>query len=181
MIFLKIQNKLRAYYFKIRYRKIFKTGKHIVIHRDFTIVQFKNRKTKLKIILRGNNTIHSNVIFQGSGKLVFGKRSFIGQNSIIGVNEKITIGEDVMIAQAVSIRDTDHSFDSIDIPMGKQGMSTKPIIISDDVWIGYGAVITKGVTIGKGSIIAANAVVTKDVEPYSIVGGVPAKLIRFRK
>ncbi len=120
------------------------------------------------------------MIFQGSGKLIIGKRSFVSHNAIIGVNKNITIGNDVMISQAVSIRDADHCFHSIKKPMNKQGIITDPIIISDDVWIGHGAVITKGVKIGKGAIIATNAVVTKNVPDYAIVGGVPAKIIKYR-
>jgi acetyltransferase-like isoleucine patch superfamily enzyme len=65
--------------------------------------------------------------------------------------------------------------------MKNQGIITTPIVIEDDVWIGHGAVILKGVTLGQGSIIAASAVVTKDVSPYSIVGGIPAKIIGSRK
>ena len=72
------------------------------------------------------------------------------------------------------------NFQDINIPMKNQGIHTSPIIIEDDVWIGYGAVITKGVTIRKGAIIGANAVVTKDVPEYAIVGGVPAKIIKYR-
>ena len=181
MILQRVENKLRAYYFKIRYWRNFKTGKHIVIHRHFTLNEFKGKKNRLEIFLKGNNTIHSNVLFQGSGQLIFGKNSYIGSNSVIGVNERITIGENVMMSQAVSIRDTDHRFDRFDIPMSRQGIVTSPIVIEDDVWLGYGVVITKGVTIGTGSIVAANAVVTKNVEPYSIVGGVPAKVIKNRK
>jgi len=86
-----------------------------------------------------------------------------------------------MIAQCVSIRDTDHNFEDCNIAMIDQGIVTDSIIIENDVWICHGAVVTRGVTIGKGSIIAANAVVTKDIEPYTIVGGIPAKLIKKRK
>lgn len=180
MIFLKILNKSRTYYNLFRYRNVLKTGKHINIFRNFSIVQFKNKNNKLDIQLKGNNSIYSNVTIQGSGKLIIGKRTFIGHNSVIGVNERIVIGDDVMIAQSVSIRDTDHCFDSISIPMNKQGITTDPIIVNDDVWIGHGAVITKGVTIGKGAIIGANAVVTKDIPKYGIAVGVPAKVIKYR-
>ena len=65
--------------------------------------------------------------------------------------------------------------------MNRQGGTKEPIIIEDDVWIGYGVIITAGVYVGKGAILAAGAVVTKDVEPYTIVGGVPAKPIGVRK
>ncbi|MBT8255235.1 MAG: acyltransferase [Bacteroidia bacterium] len=85
-----------------------------------------------------------------------------------------------MIADAVSIRDTDHNFQDDSIPMNKQGFSTAPVKIMDNVWLGYGAVITKGVTIGSGAIVGANAVVTSDVPENAIVGGVPAKIIRYK-
>jgi len=78
------------------------------------------------------------------------------------------------------LRDTNHNFDRLDIPMKNQGFNTAPIIIEDDVWIGHGCVITQGVTIGKGAIVGSNAVVTKDVPELAIVGGVPAKLIKYR-
>ena len=94
---------------------------------------------------------------------------------------KIVIGDFVMIADNVSMRTDEHSSARTDIPMAEQGGISGEIIIEDDVWICYGAVITNGVRIGKGSIIGANAVVTRDVLPYSLVGGVPAKLIKNRK
>lgn len=120
------------------------------------------------------------MIIQGSGKLTFGARSFVGEYSVIGCNSEIEIGQDVMIAQAVTIRDTDHAFDRLDLPMNRQGIVTAPISIGDDVWIGHGASILKGVTIGKGAVIAAGAVVNRDVASMEIVGGVPARVIGRR-
>jgi len=104
----------------------------------------------------------------------------INSYSVIGVNEKVIIGDNVMIADNFSFRDTDYAFDRIDIPMREQGIITSPITIDDDVWIGHGVIITKGVMIGTGAIIAAGAVVTKDVPACAIVGGVPAKIIKYR-
>lgn len=86
-----------------------------------------------------------------------------------------------MIGSYVVIHSGDHVFDRIDISMNRQGHSEGKIIIGNDVWIGSNAVITKRVTIGDHSIIRAGAVVTKDVDAFSIVGGVPAKLIRKRR
>lgn len=87
--------------------------------------------------------------------------------------KEITIGNNVAIARDVIIRDTDaHEI------IGKQHQKVKPVRIEDNVWIGNRAIIMKGVTIGEGSIIAAGAIVTKDVPKHSIVGGVPAKVIK---
>ena len=93
-----------------------------------------------------------------------------------------SIGNDVMIAPNVSILNRAHEFRSVDISMVDQGVSEllNPII-EDDVWIGRNAIILPGIKIGKGSIIGAGAVVSKNVEQFAIVGGVPAKLIRYRK
>lgn len=142
---------------------------------------FSSERKTLNVTFLGQNSIGAHTIIQGSGKMVWGDGSFCCAFCVIGVNERIYIGQHVMIAHAVSIRDTDHAFENISIPMQQQGIVTAPIYIEDDVWIGHGATILKGVRIGKGAIIAAGAVVTKDVEPYTIVGGVPAKFIRGRK
>ena len=86
-----------------------------------------------------------------------------------------------MMAPEVAIIATNHNYDRIDIPMNQQGHSDKPITIGDDCWIGYRAVICAGVNIGRGSIIAAGAVVTRDVPDFTIVAGVPARVIKSRK
>lgn len=94
---------------------------------------------------------------------------------------RITIKKDVLIGEFTTITTTNHKFDRVDIPINKQGYIAKPILIEEDVWIGAHVVILSGVTIGKGAVVAAGAVVTKDVEPFAIVGGVPAQVIKYRK
>lgn len=111
---------------------------------------------------------------------------FIGNNSGIGANSIVlgptNIGENVMMGPDVKIFTRNHRFDRIDIPMIEQGFSDSvPVNISDDVWIGANVIILPGVKIGKGVIIAAGAVVTKNVDDYSIVAGVPAKVIKKRR
>lgn len=114
-----------------------------------------------------------------------GRGIIIGNNSGIGVNCKIQqnvkIGNDVMMGEDIIIITCTHKFDNCSIPMRVQGLKMGPVTIEDDVWIGSRVVILPGVKIGKGSIIGVGAVVTKDVSEYSIVGGIPAKLIRSRK
>lgn len=177
----KIFSKIITLYYKIIFLNTLKFEGKNRIGKRMNINKFKLGNNKLKIILKQGSRLNHDVIIQGSGNFILGERSFICSYSVIGCNEYIRIGADCMIADSVSIRDTDHNFDSIDVPMIKQGIKTEKVIIEDDVWIGYGAVITKGIHIGKGSIVAANAVVTKNVPPNAIVGGVPAKLIKYRK
>jgi len=86
-----------------------------------------------------------------------------------------------MMGPDVMIYTQNHRFDRIDIPMIEQGNTEpKPVVIEDDVWIAARSIILPGVTIGKGAVIAAGAVVTKDVPPYTVVGGVPARKIKLR-
>lgn len=110
----------------------------------------------------------------------------IGDNSGIGVNcvvrGPLMMGSDIMMGPNVRIMTGKHNTARTDIPMRLQGfLPNQQVTINDDVWIGDGAIIMPGVTIGKGSIIGAGAVVTKDVPEYSVVAGVPAKVIKYRK
>jgi acetyltransferase-like isoleucine patch superfamily enzyme len=114
-----------------------------------------------------------------AARIVIGDRSTIGFYSMIYSSKSVYIGSDCMIAPFVSIVDSNHGTDRSK-PMNRQPNSSKEIHISDDVWIGTHAVVLAGVSIGKGAIVAAGAIVREDVEPYTIVGGVPAKIIGER-
>lgn len=114
-----------------------------------------------------------------SPDLVTGAYSYIGRRCWIC--PRVTIGRYVMVASEVAILGGDHRFDVPGTPMMFSGRpAVPPTVIEDDVWIGFRAAINAGVRIGRGSIVAAHAVVTRDVEPYSIVGGVPAQPIGRR-
>jgi chloramphenicol O-acetyltransferase type B len=109
-----------------------------------------------------------------------GRFVFIGNDCHLAVS-KLDIKDFVMLAGRVAIVGGDHRFDVVGVPMCRTGRDTeKPVVIEKDAWIGYGATILHGVTIGEGAVVAAGSVVTKDVLPYSIVAGVPAKFIRKR-
>lgn len=87
-----------------------------------------------------------------------------------------------MMGPDVLIIGQNHNFESVDLPMRLQGYSSsEKVIIEDDVWIGARVVILPGVKIGSGSILGTASVVTKDIPPYAIIGGNPARLIRYRK
>lgn len=124
-------------------------------------------------------SISNNVIIKG--KIEMGYGSSIAQNcSIASEHSGVVIGKNVMMAPNAVIVDFNHGFSSTKIPMVIQSNESKKVIIEDDVWIASNCTIGKGVKIGRGSIISANSLVNKDVDPFSIFGGVPAKLIKHR-
>lgn len=128
--------------------------------------------------------VGENVNIQKNAQL--GAHISIGDNSGIGANcvlaDYVSIGKNVMMGPNCYFVTSNHAFSNVKIPMMQQGFSErKPIYIEDDVWIGYGCIFLPGVRVGKGAIVGAGAVVTKDVTPFSIVGGNPAKVIRYRK
>ncbi|MDC3073474.1 acyltransferase, partial [Prochlorococcus sp. AH-716-O13] len=106
-------------------------------------------------------------------------------NSNVMINARgggsILIGNNVLIGPNVVLRSSDHAFDKLQENITNQGMKDGNILIKDNVWIGSNCVLLQNITIGEGSVVAAGAVVTKDIEPYSVVGGVPAKVIKKRK
>jgi len=136
-------------------------------------------KFKYKLLSCGTGT------YIGHNVEIFPNCISIGHNSFIGSNcwlhSQARIGNYVMLAGQVSIVGGDHKYNVVGVPMINAGRDTnKPVTICDDVWVGHRAIIMHGVTIGQGAIVAAGAIVTSDVEPYAIVGGVPAKKIKSR-
>lgn len=107
-----------------------------------------------------------------------GANSLIGELNVLRGQGGITIGDRVYTAPMVQMLAVNHVFDDPTQPMVEQGITAEGIVVEDDVWIGAGAIITDGVRICKGAVVAAGAVVTQDVPPYTVVGGVPAKALR---
>lgn len=126
-----------------------------------------------KIVINGSFSIYTgcHVSVSQEATLTLGQ-GYINNNVTIDCFDSITIGNDVVISKGVTIRDSDnHSINN-------SGPVSSPIVIEDKVWIGLNVTILKGVRIGSGAIVAAGAVVTKDVASNSLVGGVPAKVIK---
>jgi acetyltransferase-like isoleucine patch superfamily enzyme len=110
------------------------------------------------------------------GDVVIGNHTRIGiHNTIIG---PVTIGNHVNLAQGITVTALNHNFKDTTLRIDEQGISTNPVVIGDDVWIGANAVILPGVQIGRHVVIAAGAVVTKDVPDNCVVGGIPAKVLK---
>jgi acetyltransferase-like isoleucine patch superfamily enzyme len=130
---------------------------------------------------RGTSITCTGVIANKGVGLSIGNNSAIGSHSYIGARGELRIGNDVIMGPMVTIFSENHNYESLDIPIRKQGESRKGIFIEDDCWIGAGSTVLDGVTVGHGSVIAAGSVVTKDVEAYSVVAGVPARQIKRRR
>ena len=110
------------------------------------------------------------------GDVIIGDHTRVGlHNTVIG---PVTIGNHVNLAQGITVTALNHNFTEKDMRIDEQGVSTTPVTIGDDIWIGANAVILPGVTIGNHSVVAAGAVVTKDVPSHTLVAGVPAKIIK---
>jgi len=107
-----------------------------------------------------------------------GRDSLIGEYSVIRGQGGVTIGDRVYTSPFTQVLAVNHVYEDPNRPFVDQGITAEGIIIEDDVWVGAGAIITDGVHIGQGAVVAAGAVVTRDVAPHTVVGGVPAKLIR---
>ena len=133
-------------------------------------------------VKRGALIRPTNVLLNEPGEgLRVGDGSNIGAFSYIGCSGFIELGRNVMMGPRVNLMAENHNFDRADIPMKEQGVTRSFIKIEDDVWLGAGSTVLAGVTVGQGSIVAAGAVVTKDVPAFSIVGGVPARVLKSRK
>ncbi|MCP3920741.1 MAG: acyltransferase [bacterium] len=112
--------------------------------------------------------------------LAVGAGSAIGAYCWIGASGFVSIGARVLLGPRVVMIAENHAFGDVARPIKDQGVERAGIVIEDDCWLGAGATILAGVTVGRGSIVAAGAVVTRDVAPRSIVGGVPARVLRER-
>ncbi len=112
----------------------------------------------------------------GVGDLIIGHHTRIGLgNTLIG---PVTIGNHVNLAQHITVSGLNHNYTDVEKRIDEQGVSTEPIVIEDDVWIGANSVILAGVTIGRHCIVAAGSVVSRSIPPYSVCAGTPARVIR---
>jgi len=141
------------------------------------------RRTRLDVVpwnkfnLGAESTIEDfSAVNNGVGDVIIGVRTRVGlSNTIIG---PVNIGDDVRLAQNVVLSGLNHNYQEIGSPIHEQGVTTKPIVIENESWIGANVVIVPGVKVGKHSIIAAGSVVTKDIPKYSVAAGNPARVLK---
>lgn len=201
IVFVKICQVFRGVFYRIFLNKsegLLFVGKRVKIRHCHKIIVGKslqigdnveiNALSKSGILIGNNVSILKNTIIECTGVirnigdgLVIGNNVGIAQNCFIQVRGKVIIGDNVIFGPNVSIFSENHIFSNLEIPINKQGESRIGVNIESGVWIGTRSVILDGVTIGANSIVAAGSVVNRDVLPNTIVGGVPAKLIKIRK
>ena len=148
-------------------------GKHSVIHRSARM-----DTPPYRVFSLGDYSVIESFacINNAVGDVIIGDHTRIGlHNTIIG---PVDIGNHVNLAQGITVTALNHNFSDTNKRIDEQGVSTNPVTIEDDVWVGANAVILPGVTIGEHCVVAAGAIVTKDVPPHSLVAGVPAKVIK---
>ena len=114
------------------------------------------------------------------GRVTIGAKSVIGGGTTINSYLDVTIGEGALFADDVHITDFDHRTDRLDVPIKDQGIVASPVRIGPDVWLGRGVTVLRGVDIGRGSVVGAHSVVTRDIPPYSVAVGAPARIVRSR-
>jgi acetyltransferase-like isoleucine patch superfamily enzyme len=140
-----------------------------------------NTEQTTGISIGDHSTVHESALIAANlGQVTIGRHSWIGPFCLIYGNGNVSIGDNVLIAAHTSVNTVSHHFERCDIPINDQGIYCDPVSIEDDAWIGMNAVILQGVTIGQGAIVGAGAVVTRDVPPWSIVMGVPARIVSQR-
>ncbi len=141
---------------------------------------FRGLITKPFLKCCGKVRLYEGVTIWYPYRIKLGSRVTINEFCYLSGYGNLDIGDDVLIGHRVSIVSSDHIFEDTNKTIRSQGIRGKSVKISDDVWIGANSTILAGVTIGKGVIVAAGSVVTRDIPPFSIVGGVPAKILKKR-
>ncbi|MUG92446.1 acyltransferase [Scytonema sp. UIC 10036] len=154
-------------------------GDHVWLHDN---VRLTGDGINARILLREKVMLErgSDIKAHDNGLVEIGRRTYVGPYCCFAGPGPIKIGEDCMIASHAGIYANNHNFADLTLPMKSQGVTCYGITIEDDCWLGTGVKILDGVRIGRGSIIGAGAVVTKDIPPYSIAVGVPARVMAQR-
>jgi acetyltransferase-like isoleucine patch superfamily enzyme len=115
----------------------------------------------------------------GQARVRIGEGTFLNRNVMVAAQELVEIGAHCMLANGCFVSDANHRFDDPNNPITWQGFDSKgPTRIGENCWLGAGVIVTSGVTIGERCVIGANSVVTKDIEPFSIAAGSPARVLR---
>jgi acetyltransferase-like isoleucine patch superfamily enzyme len=123
---------------------------------------------------------HGTKLRAHEGEILIGAKSVLGQECTISAFQHVSIGRECIVADRVMLIDFDHGMVEVERPIREQGIYKRDVHVGHNVWIGYGACILRGVTVGDNAVLGTSAVITQDVRPNAVMGGVPARLIRMR-
>lgn len=175
-------NFVRTYIYIILYKYIFKRFDQLGSTPFFegSIIIKKSKTGRIEI---GDNCHFLDNVWLAAldGTIEIGNNCFISHHVIIESHMNIKIGNNVAIAGYTSIRDNNHGYIKKNTLIRNQGLEVDSVKIGNDVWIGRGCAIQKGVTISDGVVIGSNSVVTKNIPPYAVAVGAPAKVIKYRR
>ena len=166
-----------------RHRRFLTIGSGSVIEHGtrFTCLSRKGIRIGKRVTIGKYALIECTSVLWNLGEgLDVGDNSSIGDYSFVGCAAGVTIGSNVLMGQRVSFHSQNHRFEDVTRPIREQGVTSSPIVIGDDCWLGSGTIILSGVEIGAGSVVAAGSVVNRSFGPNSILAGVPARLVRLR-
>jgi acetyltransferase-like isoleucine patch superfamily enzyme len=114
------------------------------------------------------------------GQITLGAKVVMGRDNVVNSYLDVEVGDASLLADWIYICDFDHRYERLDVPIKDQGIITSPVRIGTDVWIGEKATVLRGVDVGQGAIVASHGVVNRDVPPFAIVAGIPARVVRSR-
>jgi acetyltransferase-like isoleucine patch superfamily enzyme len=154
-----------------------RTGPLVRIHRTARVYCSRDAPV---VLGAGTELERGALVASHRGQVHIGERSKVGHYSVLHGHGGLSVGSDVLIAHHVCIIAANHRFDDPARVIAEQGETREGIVIDSDVWIGSNVSIMDGVRVGRGAVIAAGAVVTRDVEPFAVVAGVPARQIKQR-
>jgi acetyltransferase-like isoleucine patch superfamily enzyme len=151
-------------------------------------IAFIGPKVVLQIGRRGSVALgrwswlgHGTKIRCHEGAVSIGAKTVLGQECTISAYQHVSIGRECVIADRVMMIDFDHGVVEVERPIRQQGIYKREVRVGNNVWIGYGACILRGVTVGDNAIVGTSAVVTRDVPENAVVAGVPARVVRMRE
>jgi len=169
---------------KLYEKKYMKIGNKTKLHDGVKIDALSSQGVKIGdyCILGKNTVIECTGSLAAIGKGVeIGNNTTFGGDCFFGAAGGIKVGRDVVAGQCIRFHAENHNYNRMDIPIREQGVTHKGIEVGDNCWIGSGVVFLDGAKVGSGCVIAANAVVTKEFPENTIIGGVPAKIIKKRE
>ena len=154
-------------------------GRGSAVHAPATLYNPRVVSIGAGTVIREHAWLNGGRAMGGKTALSIGDGCYIGRFCHINAADGVTIEARVLIADRVYISDIDHEYRKPGLPVIEQGIRSKgPVVLKTGCWIGAGAVILSGVTVGRNAVVGANAVVTKDVPDFAVVGGIPARLLK---